>query len=109
MILEDLANKWNVKYCISIGPVAVKFHDCSEYSASYLDDGRINDDDIYDHYNVLLQQVQKIKKNFVAFETIPSFIEVKIALKVLQNYPNVKCFLTVVATVSLPTLTITYV
>lgn len=100
ILLEELAIKWNVKYCISIGPIAVRFHDCSEYSASYLDDGRVNEDDIYEHYDVLLQQVQKLKKNFVVFETIPSFVEVKIVLKVLQNYPTIKCFLTVVSIVS---------
>ncbi|KAE9550033.1 hypothetical protein FO519_006761 [Halicephalobus sp. NKZ332] len=98
-ILEDLVRSYpGTDYFISIGPFAVFYRDCSEYSGVYLKDERkICESDVLRHYEQMLDLVEATGKKHVVFETIPSFLEVKAALKAIEKHEKMKCFLTVYA------------
>uniref|UniRef100_A0A914YY58 Hcy-binding domain-containing protein n=1 Tax=Panagrolaimus superbus TaxID=310955 RepID=A0A914YY58_9BILA len=95
-IINKICQTYDCTYRISIGPLAVKFHDASEYSGAYMKDGRATIKDVCDHYDAILGEVQKHGYKDVAFETIPTMAEVKGAIKSLKKYPRISAFLTVV-------------
>uniref|UniRef100_A0A914P1A8 Hcy-binding domain-containing protein n=1 Tax=Panagrolaimus davidi TaxID=227884 RepID=A0A914P1A8_9BILA len=95
-IITEISQKYDCTYRISVGPLAVKFHDSSEYSGKYMKDGRATFKDVCNHYNTILSEVDRYGFTNIAFETIPTMIEVEGAITSLKKYPNITAFLTVV-------------
>ena len=101
-ILEDLVHLYpGLEYFISIGPYAIFYRDCSEYSGAYLrDERKINESHVCKHYEQMLDLIEATGKKYVVFETIPSLLEVRAALEAIKGHKEMKCFLTVYAAVS---------
>uniref|UniRef100_A0AC34GUD5 Hcy-binding domain-containing protein n=1 Tax=Panagrolaimus sp. ES5 TaxID=591445 RepID=A0AC34GUD5_9BILA len=95
-IITEICQTNNCTYRISIGPLAVKFHDASEYSGAYMKDGRATFKDVFNHYDAILDELDKHNFKNVAFETIPTMVEVEGAIESLKKHQSITAFLTVV-------------
>lgn len=82
-IIEELRKKYNKKIIIaaSIGPYGASLSDGSEYIGMY----NINEDKIYDFHKKKIDVLDKSNADILAFETIPSYREMKVIAEILKK------------------------
>jgi len=75
----------------SIGPYGAALHDGSEYTGNYAD--KISKKELKDWHRTRIEEMIKAGIEIFAFETIPCQIEAEALISLLEDYPNVKAWI----------------
>ncbi|KAH7732155.1 putative homocysteine S-methyltransferase [Aphelenchoides avenae] len=72
----------------AVGPYATYLRDGSEYTGAYVDKPDFNEKVVIDYYRLQTKPLIEAGVKHLLFETIPSLVEVKCALDVLDSLPQ---------------------
>ena len=73
----------------SIGPFGAHRHDGSEYHGNYGVDGRT----LQDFHRRQLEVLAQTSADFIAFETVPSLLEAESILRLLEEFPGLRAWI----------------